>query len=147
MREGKIPDSSPSPKFPISPFGFCPYLVRCYNFSNIEGCFPLFLVRWSIAGGIWRTLELEKQKLAWAPGRDSEGMTWAGPGNQYFLKLPPELVMRGQDWEPLIYTECIFLLRMGCPPPWLLGHFLYLDLPWLSLTRSGTASPSLAQLS
>lgn len=50
--------------------------------------------------------------------------------------------MRGQDWEPPIYTACIFLLRMGCPPRKLLGHFLYLDLPGLSLTPSGTACPA-----
>lgn len=41
--------------------------------------------------------------------------------------------MSGQGWEPLIYPECIFLLRMGCPPPQLLGHFLSwtsLGCPW-----------------
>lgn len=50
--------------------------------------------------------------------------------------------MCSQDWEPLIYTACIFLLRMGYPSRKLLGHFLYPDLPGLSLTPSGTASPS-----
>lgn len=50
--------------------------------------------------------------------------------------------MSGPGWEPLIYTECLCLLRLGCPPAKLLGHFLYLDLPGLSLTGSDTASPS-----
>ena len=62
-------------------------------------------------------------------------------GRALLSELPQGIPVSTQGCEPLIYAELIFLLRVGWPPPKLLGHFLCLDLSVLSLTCSDTASP------